>query len=100
MNTLIHADIFFFISTICFILVTIALIIVLVYVIKILRDVSELTRKVKEESIEIIDDVRALREDIETKGFGISRLVKFFGKLYLKRRRSARKRQREELEES
>ena len=65
MQTLIHADIFFFVTTIVEVLVAIALIIVLVYIAVILADIRELSRTIKKEGAEIVDDVHAFREEIK-----------------------------------
>jgi hypothetical protein len=65
MQTLIHADIFFFITTIAVILVTLVSVIVLVYIVIILKDVRELSRTIKKEGEEIIQDVHVFREEIK-----------------------------------
>jgi uncharacterized protein YoxC len=84
MDTLIHADIFFFITTISIVVVTIGFIIALIYIIKILRTVSKVGDKVKEESDEIIDDIKALRGNIKQQGFSfmnVKNVIKMvFGK--------------------
>jgi uncharacterized protein YoxC len=87
MDTLIHADIFFFISTIALVFISLALIIALMYLIKILRNVSEVSEKVKEESMEIIDDVKHLRHDIKHEGFRLGSLFSFFTTLFKRSRR-------------
>ncbi|MBA3551133.1 hypothetical protein H0W32_02920 [Patescibacteria group bacterium] len=71
METLIHADIFFFASTIALVLVTIGLAVALVYIIKILRTVSKVSDKVKDESDEIIADIKNLRGNIKQQGLGL-----------------------------
>jgi hypothetical protein len=88
METLIHADIFFFISTIALVLISIGIIIALVYLIRILRNVSDVSDKVKEESTEILSDIKELRTDIKKEGFRMSYVSRFFAKLFGKRSRS------------
>jgi hypothetical protein len=88
METLIHADIFFFVSTIALVLITIGIVIALIYLIKILRNVSDVSEKVKVESSEIISDIKTLRTDIKKEGFRINYISKFFGKLFGRRSRS------------
>lgn len=67
-ESLIHADIFFFISTIALVLISIGIVIVLVYVIKILRNVGEVTDKIKVESGEIVADLKKLRASLRDEG--------------------------------
>lgn len=65
MQTLIHADIFFFITTIAVILVTLVAVIVLIYIVFILKDIRELSRTIKKEGEEIIDDVHVFRQEVK-----------------------------------
>jgi len=65
MQTLIHADIFFFVTTIAVVLVTLAVVIVLVYIAFILKDIRELSRTIKKEGEEIIEDVRTFRQEVK-----------------------------------
>lgn len=67
-DSLIHADIFFFISTIALVLISIGIVIVLVYIIKILRNVGEVTDRIKTESGEIVADLRKLRASLRDEG--------------------------------
>lgn len=87
METLIHADIFFFVSTIALGLVTVGLIIALIYIIKILRTVSRVSEKVKDESDEIIADIKNLRGNIKQQGFGL-RNVKDIVKMVFGRKKA------------
>ncbi len=64
-QTLIHADIFFFISSIGFTLVTLVILIGLVYVVSILRKVDRITGKIEagvetmeEQTKEFVSDLR------------------------------------------
>ncbi len=95
METLIHADIFFFISSIALVLVSIGLIIALVYVIKILRNVSDVSDKVKEESGEIIDDLKSLRGSIKQEGFKMRQMSSFFTRLIGRRTKPVRTKKEE-----
>lgn len=67
-ETLIHADIFFFISTIALVLVSTGIVIVLIYIIKILRNIRDISDRVKEESTEIMADVKILRKNLRDEG--------------------------------
>lgn len=88
MNTLIQADIFFFVSTIALVVISIGLVVAVLYVIKILRDVSEVSTKVREESDEMIADFKALRTNLKTEGFRLGAIGRFF--LGMFKRRSGR----------
>ncbi len=86
MRTLIHANIFFFITSIFVIVLTLILGIAGAYVILILRDMKEISKKVKTESEEIIEDVKELREKIREEGVGLRNIGRLFG-LFSKRRK-------------
>ncbi len=88
MENLIHADIFFFISTIALVLISIGIVISLVYVIRILRNVSEVSDKVKEESSEILSDMKELRGTIKQEGFKMGYVVRFFKNMFGRKTRS------------
>jgi hypothetical protein len=89
MQSLIHADIFFFVSTIALVVLTIGGVIILVYIIKIIRDVSHVSGRVKEESDEILNDVKTLRGNIKSEGFKFSFVHRFFRSIF--GRRSSKK---------
>lgn len=64
MNTLVHADIFFFISSIGFVIIFSLLVVALVYGIRLLRRVDHISKKI-EASIDIAaDDTKALIADL------------------------------------
>ncbi len=67
-ESLIHADIFFFISTIALVVISIGFGIALYYGIKILRNVRDISDKVNAESSEIIADIKALRRALREEG--------------------------------
>lgn len=69
MDTLLKADVFFFITTIALVLITVAVLIAVVYLIKLLRDLSAISRKIKEEGEEIIRDISEARRRVEREGF-------------------------------
>ncbi len=91
MSTLIHADIFFFVTTIIVVLVGIALTIALIYLAKVFSDIREITKQVKEETILFRGDIAGLRADVKREGFRLERLMTFF-KTLIKRSRSSSKR--------
>jgi len=67
-ESLIHADVFFFISTVALVLVSVGVIIALVYAIKILKNIKDVSDRVNEESVEIIADVKILRKNLRDEG--------------------------------
>jgi len=82
MNTLIHADVFFFVTTIVVVIVGIAFTVVLIYLAKVLSDVKDITRQVKEETILFREDIRGLRGDIKQEGFRVERFLMFVKNLF------------------
>jgi hypothetical protein len=78
MDTLIHADIFFFVTTIALVVVTIGICIALFYVIKILRDVRAISETARVESKLIAGDVEKLRNNIRVNGLNFPALFRFF----------------------
>ena len=89
MDTLIHADIFFFITTIVLIVISIGLVVIIIYVIKILHDVSGLVSNAREEGEEIVKDIKQLRLKVKDQGLKFNFLRTFVGSI-LKRRRAKR----------
>jgi hypothetical protein len=64
-STLIHADIFFFISSIAVIIIGITLTAVVFYALRIAVMISAIVKKIKEESDHVVDDIAALRMKIK-----------------------------------
>jgi len=77
METLIKADLFFFITTIVVMVLGAFLTVAAIYLIKILRELKNITTRVKEETDEIIDDAHEFRENIKKEEVRMS----FFSKL-------------------
>ena len=67
-ESLIHADVFFFISTIALVGISIGICIALYYLIHILRNVREVSDKVKAEGTEIIADLKRVRLALKEEG--------------------------------
>jgi hypothetical protein len=72
MQTLVHADIFFFISTIALVVLSVLLSIGLYYAIGVLRDVKEVSAKLKKASVDIEKDLEGFRNDLKAKGNKVS----------------------------
>jgi hypothetical protein len=84
MDTLIHADIFFFVTTVAVIVVGIALTVALIYLANVLSDIKEITKQVKEETILFREDIRDLRSDVKNEGFRAERFLMFVRNLFKK----------------
>jgi hypothetical protein len=67
-ESLIHADIFFFISTIALVLISAGICVALFYAIRILRDVREFSDLAKAEGVELLADLKKLRANLRDEG--------------------------------
>jgi len=74
MQSFIHADVFFFVSTIVFALIGIVVIVAVIYTVSILRDVKYISKRIKEESDEVIEDLHELRLQIRDQTFKLAAL--------------------------
>lgn len=90
MDILIHADVFFFITSIAVIVVTAVLVVLLVYLVRIVRDVKYISRKAKTETDLLAEDVGDLRKGLRTEGMKFKFFTDFFSKIY-KRNKKGRK---------
>lgn len=79
METLLKADIFFFVTTVAVLALAALAAAVLVYVIKILRDAKYMSERIRGETDELINDFRALRGKIREEGMKWAHLAEFFG---------------------
>lgn len=68
MGTLIHADIFFFVTTIAVAVVALALTVLIVYLIKVFRNLREITDAVREETALLRKDIADLRTEVRARG--------------------------------
>lgn len=62
MDTLLQADIFFFVTTMAIVVVTIAILIALFVFIQILRDVRYTTKRIREETDRIVSSTEGFKE--------------------------------------
>lgn len=79
MQTLIHADIFFFITTIAVILVTLFIAIILFYAVKVARKVDSIAETIDKESKNVAQDIETLRTRVKEEGMKVSGFSKFIG---------------------
>jgi hypothetical protein len=75
MQSLIHADIFFFITSVAVIIVTLLMAVALVYAIKILRDVKHVTTEVKAQSRVWLSDIDEMRRFFKSEGVRFAGLI-------------------------
>lgn len=87
METLIHADIFFFITSIFVILLIVAFAISLFYIIPILKDMRHLSETVSNEGDKIAGDIDDLRGAVREEGVKIKSAGDYFWDLFIKRKK-------------
>ena len=78
MDTLIHADIFFFITTIAVVVITLLVVVVLIYLIKVLNRIKSIAEQVRDETILFREDIHDLRDSVRREGFKIKNLFTVF----------------------
>jgi predicted PurR-regulated permease PerM len=81
MDKLVHADIFFFITTCAIVLLTIIFAIALVYGIFIAKNLHYIVKKIKEESDNISGDIAHARQKIREQGIKMASYVEFLKSL-------------------
>lgn len=91
MNSLIHADVFFFVTTIVVALIGIVGVIASIYIVGILRNVKTISDRIKKEGLEIVDEISEWRSHISKSGFGLGTLFMFIQKFLGKKTRSSYK---------
>lgn len=69
MNTLIHADIFFFVSTVCLAVLAIFALIALIYLIKILASLKKLADRATIEGNYLMDEVHSMADRMKRRAF-------------------------------
>lgn len=84
-DSIIHADIFFFISTIALVGISIGICIALYYLIKILRNVREFSDIVKAEGSEIVADVRKARLALRDEGMKWKHVVDLIRNFFIRK---------------
>jgi hypothetical protein len=91
MDTLIHADVFFFITTIAVVVVATALTIALIYLAKVLSDLKKITEQVRDETVLFRGDLSDLRSNIKQEGFKLYQLADFATGLFQRKKPSRSK---------
>jgi len=85
MTTLIHADIFFFITSIVTVVLGILVATGIIYVVLILRDVRHLSKLVREGGEKLAQDFDGLRETAKEEGLKIKTIFDFFLAIFIRR---------------
>ncbi len=88
MNSLIHADIFFFITTIALVVLGIIGAAVLVYILKILVDARFIVRAFREETDELIADLAEFRNKVKEGGAKFRLFADVFKKIITRTRKT------------
>ena len=90
MQTLIHADIFFFITSIFVVILIIAFVIALFFIIPILKDMRAISRMAKDESEKIVKDIEDVRHTVRSEGVKAKSIFDFFLGLFMKQQQKRR----------
>ncbi len=75
MSELVHADIFFFITTVAVALLTTILAVALVYIVFIVRDARAIVARMRKASESLESDFNALRQEVKQEGLKARALV-------------------------
>lgn len=91
MGTLIHADIFFFITSIFVVFLTVGFGVALVYIIPILKDMRHLSALAREEGDKFTQDIDDLRSAVKEEGMKAKSIIDYFLALFIRRQKVSRK---------
>lgn len=86
METLIHADIFFFITTIWVVIISAIVVVILWHVVFIVKDLRHISSKIREGGDTLSDDLHDLRVVMHTEGANVGHVWKYFKHLFEKRK--------------
>ncbi|MBY0472926.1 hypothetical protein K2Q00_01400 [Patescibacteria group bacterium] len=75
MNDILHANIFFFISSVSTILIAILVGVILFYIARIMRDISDIVRKINNVSDDLERDFQDLRHEIKNEGVKVRSII-------------------------
>ncbi len=87
MTTLIHADIFFFVTAVAVVVFSALAVVATIYIISILNDIKHISKRIRIESDEVLEDIKILREHILEEGFKVGMITKLLGKFFKKKRK-------------
>lgn len=86
METLLKADIFFFVTTCAVGIVAVCIAIITFYFIKILKDIKHISETLSREGEKVADDIDAVRETLKEKGSVIGSMIDTITKTWRRRR--------------
>ena len=78
MTEVVHADIFFFITSVAVVLVTLGMLVALFFIIAILREVRAIAQKVRKASDELERDFERLRGEVKAEGMRVKTVFDIF----------------------
>lgn len=87
-NSLIKADIFFFVSTIALAILSLLLMIGMLYVLSILRTIKQISRTAKTGAETVVEGIQEAKTEFQRDGFVPETLFSIFKKLYQKKPKS------------
>lgn len=90
MENILHADIFFFVTTIAVVVISIVAVIALIYVVLILRIVRRLMNHFEKSAVELTRDMSGIRIDIREKMAQVSQAIALFSATRIAARIAAR----------
>ena len=76
--TLLHADVFFFVTTVVVVSCGLMGLVALVYIVRILQRINRVVKRVHEEADNVVSDVRAFREMFTAEGTRMRQIVQLF----------------------
>lgn len=85
MNTLIHADIFFFVATIWAVIISAIFVVILWHAAYIMKDLRHISRKIRDGGDVLSEDLHDLRTVIRTEGADANHVLKYFKHLFSRR---------------
>lgn len=91
MNTLIHADIFFFVTTIVIVILGIGAAIITYYILKIVKSFRHVMENIKKESDNIAEDIAALRVRVKEESTKVSPWLGLVSKFIFRRQGESEK---------
>ena len=78
MDTLVHADIFFFVTTIAVVVVAVTFVVVAFYLVGVLRRTRDIVDAVKAETALVREDIQGARMRVKAGGLRLAHLLDFF----------------------
>ncbi|MEK7494188.1 MAG: hypothetical protein AAB630_03480 [Patescibacteria group bacterium] len=91
METVIKADIFFFITSIFVIFLTVGFAVALIYIIPVLKDMRHLSALARKEGDKLAEDLDDLRAAVKEEGMKAKSIFGYFLALFMKRQKIGRK---------